>query len=226
MSDSKIHLHYWPIRGLGEPVVTLLNYLEIPYELHQKTSMEQMLKEKNALIEKGFLFANLPYIQDGETYLSETVNIMEYLCKKAKRTELIPTCEEYFKFHEMKGAMIDLKNLSTSKFYQVKTMDELKDLLTSGSSRWQSKLNAFEQILKKSDFVFGRLTYLDFYFAECIEMLIEFQKETEYDFFGNRTQVYVDYLKRFNALPQLVSYHKGESFKARPYNMPGMSVWN
>ena len=218
MSAQKIQLHYWKIRGLGEPIKILLEYLKLDYEVHYKSDYAEMMKEKEELISQGFLFANLPYIQDGDTLLSETIAILSYVSKKGKRLDLVPKEEEISKFFELTGVLQDFKNIATSCFYNSADTEKLKTNLAAAKQRVLSKIRAFSKILSSQDYVFGRLTFLDFYFAEFVDTVLAFQKELEIDFFGEHNSVYVAYRDRFYAIEEIKNYRQSERFMERPYN--------
>ncbi len=223
-NESPIELHYWNIRGLCEPIKTLLEYLHLDYKVFYKDDFNAMMTEKQQLIDQGFLFANLPYIKDGERQLSETFAILVYLARRAKREDLAFSEEESADFLENMGVMTDFKNMVTRVFYASKSVEEVTSQLTDVKKRIWSKIHAFGQILSKQDYVFQRMTILDFYFAEFVDMVLCFQNEQGFDLLGEYKDVYVKYRNRVYEIPEIKSYQESQRFFARPYNNY-MAAW-
>jgi len=222
--QSIIELHYWNIRGLCEPIKALLEYLKLDYKVFYKNDFQAMMQEKQKLIDDGFLFANLPYIKDGDRYLAETYAILVYLARKAKRNDLVFTEEESVEFLETMGVITDFKNMFTRVCYACKTVEEVKAQMSDVKNRIWSKIHAFGKILSKQDFVLKRMTVLDFYFAELIDMIRCFQKEQNFDLLGEFNEVYLKYLNRIYDLPEIKSYHDSDRFFDRPFNNV-MAAW-
>ena len=86
--ESTLVLRYWPLRGRAEKIRHLLeycglNYIEKPYRIPEdaNTWFEEdkiKLAEKNPAI-------NLPYLIDGDKYISESDAIMIYVCHKSNK---------------------------------------------------------------------------------------------------------------------------------------------
>ena len=81
-------IFYWKIRGLKEPLVTLAEYLKVPYELVYYTEMSKWLEDKAKLQEEGFYLANLPYIEVEGEKLAETLACVFQILEKAENKEL------------------------------------------------------------------------------------------------------------------------------------------
>ena len=225
MSEAKIELSYWNIRGLVEPIKVLLEYLGLPYVLHSKTDFEQTFKEKAELIEKGFLFANLPFIKDGDFYLSETVAIMQYVCQKAGRKDMYDSLEDSVRFAELKGVLLDLKSGITTPMYVTANKEDLKAKLLQAKDRLKSKINGIAKLLSTKSFIFDRITFLDFYLVEVVEMILDMEKELSLNILDNHRDVYVNYVAKMYNLPKVADYRKSPAFRARPYNSPAMASW-
>lgn len=223
---AELEFVYWALRGLGQGVVSLLEHLQLPYTHTRLTSMQEWGPRKAGLIAQGFLLANVPYIRDGDLYLCESHAVMRYLCKKAGRKDLLPSAEEDDKFAELTGAIIDFKSLTTDPFYLAKSTEELvQSLKTVLATRLASKVEAFSTMLSEGGFLFGRLTYLDFPFAENLELLFTMQEELKVDLLAHK-DVFEKYVQRVNALRGIPEYRSSDRFHPRPFNYPQMSIWH
>ena len=100
-----MELHYWKIRGLGEPIRMMLEYLGVNYENKYKTSFEDWFQEK---IKSDIELVNLPYLVDGEVKLTQSYAIMRYLARKYKK--LLPSGEiEQQRIDQAEGVLADLR---------------------------------------------------------------------------------------------------------------------
>ena len=221
---EKLELHYWKIRGLVECVKTFLEYVHIDYNINYKVDFASMMIEKQQLVNDGFLFANLPYVKDGDFYLSETVAILYYVAQKAKRPDLVFAPDELVKFTELWGVVLDYKSMVTSICYSAKDLEDFKAKLQITKDRVSSKISALGNILKNQDYVFNRLTVIDFYLAELVDMIFTMQKETKVDVFGDYNEVYNSYIKRFYEIEEVRNYRNSDRFFERPFNAPS-AIW-
>lgn len=221
MSESpKLEVHYWKIRGLAEAVKTLLEYTGLEYDITYKTDYNAMMLEKQELINQGFIFANLPYVKDGGQFYSETIAILHYVARKANRLDLIGEGEEASRFLELIGVVLDYKSIVTSLCYSSKDLAELKARLQVTKERIKSKIQAIGKILKNHPYLFKRLTIVDFYFAEFVDMIFTLQGELDVDILEEFGDVYQEYRDRFYAIPQIKQYRNSERFFERPFNSP------
>ena len=90
-----LKLGYWKIRGMGEPIKLLLEYLEVPYEWKEYTPKNAQDWFENDKVNLGIEFPNLPYLIDGEFKTAQTQTIMKYLGKDNKYE---PARVEEFRF--------------------------------------------------------------------------------------------------------------------------------
>lgn len=221
METPKVTLGYWPVRGLGEPIRLLLNYLEIPYELKEYSSEQEWHEKK---FDKSLNFPNLPYLIDGNKTVTESEAILAYLCVKAGKPELVGKIEDRAEFIQLKGVFQDVLSQVGRNLYACKSTDELKErvdkyLSTSGTL----KLKELEEFLGKREWVLGYFTYLDIIFAEFIERYSDLDKEVG-------TKIFVDYpniralANRVFELPTIKAYRQSDKFRARPYHLAG-ALW-
>ena len=58
------------------------SYLKLEYKLVKLSDKKEWFALKMGKIDSGFAFPNLPYMEDGETKISETIAIMVYISEK------------------------------------------------------------------------------------------------------------------------------------------------
>ncbi len=223
-------IYYWDLRGLCEPIVTLCEFIGIEYELVNGIDREQWYgKLKPGLIESGFLYPNLPYLEDGDYKISECIAIMHYIVKKAKRDDLL--FKDYSRFLQIQGVLTDIKLFSTMPMYMSKDLEGLKNSLNPKKNpRFNGTLLKMECLMKergKNKFLFGNEPNMfDFFFAENMEMALDAIKElklTEH-YPADLLKQLEDYKNEFLKLEAIVTYRKSPKFKARPYNN-SMAIW-
>jgi glutathione S-transferase len=95
-SLKKVQLGYWKIRGLGEKVRMILEYVGIPYEeiKYGNDQEDKWFNEDKPKLLNQNPAINLPYLIDGNQVISESDAIIVYLCYKGNRVDLLGTnCE-------------------------------------------------------------------------------------------------------------------------------------
>lgn len=87
MESRKVILAYYPIRGLAQSIRNLCEYLKIAYEDKQYANREEWFGKDKLTFKSDF--PNLPYLIDGDKYITESEAIIIYLIYKANRTDLL-----------------------------------------------------------------------------------------------------------------------------------------
>eukprot|EP01121_Diplochlamys_sp_Union-15-3_P014105 TRINITY_DN4460_c0_g1_i1.p1 TRINITY_DN4460_c0_g1~~TRINITY_DN4460_c0_g1_i1.p1 ORF type:complete len:224 (-),score=31.27 TRINITY_DN4460_c0_g1_i1:45-716(-) len=213
-SNNKVVLGYWTIRGFGEPIRTLLEYLEIPYVEEKYQEVDEWLPKRKS----GTMpFPNLPYLIDGDFTLTESEAILVYLALKANKPELIGKDEDRVRFIQLRGVITELGPLLGQYAYFSKDLDELRKQCETWMSWFgASKLPGLNDLLGKNEWVMGYLTYLDFILAELTERHADMDKEVG-------TKITTDYpniiahSKRVHELPAVKAYRQTDRFQPRPY---------
>ena len=154
----------------------------------------------------GLEYPNLPYLIDGETKLTETKAIMRYIAKKW-RPDLLGTTAAQMGRIEMLSAHVDtLKGKATMPCYQTGDRDAIisecrpilaKLMAAKGTDKWIAGAN---------------LSWLDFYFAELIDMLDKISQGIFYQEFPGAKE----YFDAFVALPGMAEYW--QSWMKTPFN--------
>lgn len=162
-------LGYWSIRGLAAQIRYMFYYCGIDFEdkLYECGDAPDFDKTCWTDVKEtlGMEYPNLPYLIDGETKLSETVAIMQYVARKYKPALLGANSAEVGRIHMLLDKVANLKGKATFPCYTTgdaeATIDECRPILAKivecmGDSEWIAGPN---------------LTWLDFYFAELLDLL-------------------------------------------------------
>ena len=148
--SSELTLAYWNIRGLSEPVVLILEYLDVKYHYkrYEEANKEEWF-EKDKPAFKGD-FANLPYLVDGDVLLTESMAIIRYIGRKFK--VLYPENEEEERRCDIvQGAVLDLRT-DFSRLCYSENFAELRQLYIE---ELPAKLSKFEKVLRKHTWLTG-----------------------------------------------------------------------
>jgi len=206
-----LELHYWNIRGLGEPIRMMLEYLGVKYENKYKASIEEWVKEKNQI---GIELHNLPYIVDGDVKLTQSFAIMRYLARKHKT--LLPKTElETQQLDKGEGITVDLRFVFALLAYNPE-FEKMKDGFIN---ELPTKIHGLEEILGKRKWVAGELTHVDFCLCEILDHI-------ELCFpgcFKNNPNI-TKYKATFEAIPQIKAYKSSNRFRQFPIYSP-IAYW-
>jgi len=92
MANNPVTIGYWAIRGLGERIRNLAEYLHVPYvnESFEGPEGRQRWVEvrKPELIQRNAAIT-LPFLIDGDRVVSESDAILVYLCHRGNREDLL-----------------------------------------------------------------------------------------------------------------------------------------
>jgi glutathione S-transferase len=216
---SGINLYYWDLRGLNEPIVTLLEYVGAQYTLHKVTcSRQEWYNQFEGLVKKGLTFPNLPYIEHNGKYHSESWAIMCHVASVTQRMDLFPCDETFVRFMELNGVIGDLNGAFTGPGYRCKSMDELKSVLIETLQDTHGSFHQLDLILSKNQWLLGKnLCLVDFKFAELIERIQTMEEDLGLNIFSQFENLRA-YLGRFLGLPAIKEYRNSPKFKPRPWN--------
>jgi len=162
-------LGYWDIRGLGAPCRMLLyyckvNFADVTYSLGEAPEYSRAAFHdiKDTL---GLELPNLPYLIDGEVRLSETAAILQYIAKKWRPALLGTTAAEMGRIHMLWYYVLDLKTKSTTPCYTDGNVEAIIETV-------RPLLARLVGLMGDKQYLCGdNLTWLDFYFAENVDML-------------------------------------------------------
>ena len=222
--NSKLTIGYWPLRGLVQHVFTLLEYTGTEYNFVKITDRPNWEAGKDALIEGGMDFPNLPYLIDGDVQISESTALLLHCAGKYGDASLLYTPENRAKFFEIKGVVWDILMGYVMPAYMSPDLTALKATAELKTKQFHKKLGSLDRILGKQDYLMGgHITAVDFLFAEVVERLNAMEKDLEINILGEFTNI-AAFLQRFISIPKIKAFRQSDRFMTGPYNNT-MAIW-
>uniref|UniRef100_A0A023GJ21 Glutathione S-transferase n=1 Tax=Amblyomma triste TaxID=251400 RepID=A0A023GJ21_AMBTT len=204
-------LGYWDVRGLAQPIRNLLIYKGVPFEDKRYKlgpapdyARDEWLKDKLTL---GLRFPNLPYYIDDNVRLTQSLTILRYLGRKYNLGAM--NSKEATELDVLEQQARDL-NLILA--YGAVPQPRYQERLTSYAENVKDMLEPWSKLLASRKWALGdRLTYVDFLLYEGLDWHREFKPEAM-----ERYPQLVDYMDRFEALPNLKEYFASDKYQKWP----------
>ncbi|XP_063729154.1 glutathione S-transferase Mu 6-like [Symsagittifera roscoffensis] len=213
---------YWSLRGLGEPVHLVLEYLGLRYEkktyhYHIEDFQEWFAKDK---LEIGMDYPNLPYLIDGDFKVAQTLTVLKYIGRKyglfgsediqklAKQEEVLDNIH----FLRVEWAI-----MCYGEDYETKRAEYYGE---QGMRNFADHMSYFEKVLGRQTWLAGENVFVgDFYMWHLLD-INELCEPTCLDNFPN--------LRKFKAavaeLPRIAEYLSSDRYKKFPINA-SMAKW-
>lgn len=216
--SSKLTVGYWPIRGLIQHILTLLEYTGTEYNFVKVTDRDSWSESKESLIKSGMDFPNLPYLQDGDIQMTETLAITLHIAKKYGDESLLFTPENMGRFFELYGVVNDIRGAYTSAGYSSTDKENLKAKMSQNSDCLKLKYQVLNNLLGKQNWLMGdNLTVVDFLWAEAVERINTMSEQLDMDLLGDYPHIKA-YLERFINIPKIKAYRESEGYMTTPWN--------
>jgi len=211
-------LGYWNIRGAGQQVRFLLEYVGEKYDEKRYTmenSKEWFMEDKISL---GLQFPNLPYYIDGEMKLTGSTALMRYLARKHKLADSLTESEQ---------CVLDMVENTVYDFLWVGFVglcfgkgDYEKDRVEYVETYLPTKLKMLSDFLENKKFILGnKITFLDFSLYEVLYLHSLFAPEL-----FNKFQNLREFLNTIENLPAISSYMKSDRYIHSPALAPFSKV--
>ncbi|XP_040070572.1 glutathione S-transferase Mu 4 [Ixodes scapularis] len=206
---------YWDSRGLGQVTRNLLVYKGVPFQDKRykkgpppEYSRDEWLADKFSL---GLKFPNLPYYIDGDVKLTQSVAILRYL---ARKYDLGPRNEE--ETRELDVLEQQARDLATNLIRSFLPGVNLQEARKKYEENMGNVLKPWADHLANRKWAVGdRVTYVDFLVYEALDWNHEFCAAAFKDF-----PALEQYLKRFEALPNIKEYFASDKYKKWPITAP------
>lgn len=204
-------LGYWGVRALAQFNRNLLVYKGVEFEDKQYKfgsapdfDRSDWLKEKFNL---GLPFPNLPYYIDGDVKLTQSLAILRYLGRKhdlAARNE-----QENMELDVLEQ---QARDLSMGLLYSTAPNPNHQEARKKYEDNLVNVLKPWAEHLQGRKWALGdRLTYVDFLLYEALDWNHEFKPDA---FKGY--PVLLEYLKKFEELPNLKEYFASSKYSKYP----------
>eukprot|EP01016_Furgasonia_blochmanni_P054542 TRINITY_DN9003_c0_g1_i2.p1 TRINITY_DN9003_c0_g1~~TRINITY_DN9003_c0_g1_i2.p1 ORF type:complete len:277 (+),score=63.88 TRINITY_DN9003_c0_g1_i2:61-831(+) len=208
MSGEPLVYGYWNMRGAGQPLVFLMEYLGIKYQEKRYKTDDYADWFKRDRVALKTPFPNLPYIKDGNFELAESEAISLYLCLKAGRPELVkrPTYVEQAKYIETRSQVMKLRKrfmflMADTDEYETKRETVYQEEIKPG-------LRQLNEHLKGKTYLEKDITYVDFVFFEFLELM----RRVEGNSFLKEFENIEKYHEEMRSIPQIASYLSSDRF--------------
>ena len=232
--QASITLGYWGIRGLAQPIRSLLVCAEVPFSeirlgvFQDGTLMSREQEEQDWAQVKSTLempFPNLPYlIDESETtpvQLSQSNAILRYL---ARRYDFYGDSEpERVAIDVLQDEAYDFRNQVIKTAYTLgdEYTDTYKDFVARTLPRY---LDSFEEYLADCGdsryFVGDRLSLVDFVLVELLWQMTLMVPQSITD--SKRPTLFA-FIKHFESIPQIDAYRERDDYILHPINSPWAS---
>lgn len=208
MFESKLIIAYWGVKGRGEVLKLLAEYMGLPYETKIYSDPNEWFQKDKPALKTNF--PNLPYIQDGDQVMTESEACIMYLVRKSMRLDLMGSnAEEVVHITQLKGVLNDL----VDSFMKVVANKE-GDLAKGIQDTCVPKLTLLSKHLGNNDWLIGKLTLVDFFLAQITEIL-----SLNGDWIEKLPNLSA-HLNRFQELPAIKAYNASDRCLKMPYLPP------
>ena len=215
-----LKLGYWSIGGIAEPIRMLLHILGQEYENITYVLPEDWAPVKKQRIEDGYAFMNIPYLEDGDVFITESTAIPYYLCKKFNKDLYGKNFLDTTRIIQINGVIRDLDLEIVEPIWGEGPKEKISKSLSEGGrgTEFIAKLGSF---LGEKEFVLGYLTYIDlklaYYIFFCRSIILSYGLEDPFAKHPNLLQlakrIYEhDILKGYIGSENQFSPHDSEQF--------------
>jgi len=163
---DKLILGYWGVQAFAHPTRWLLAYHNIPFEDKFYMEPSQWFDVDKPALKSDF--PNLPYIQDGDTVITESVAVIQYAAYKTGNKDLFgKNTLDAIKIAQLNSFLGDLfqtyRTLLLNKDYEKERDGYLNDKVAPF-------LNKLSKNLGEKEFAIEYLTWVDFILFNAIDI--------------------------------------------------------
>jgi glutathione S-transferase len=203
-------LGYWNIRGMGQPLRFLLEYVGETYDEKRYAVDKPMEWFGQDKITLGLPFPNIPYYIDGDVKITGSVAVMKYIARKHKladslteNDQIVLDMVEIIVYDLMWVGLVGI--LSGKGDFETQKAEYLETYMPT-------KLQVLSEHLENKTYILGnKITYLDFLLYEALYEHFKFAPEV-----FNKFQNLKEFLKVIEDLPAISSYMKSDRYIHSP----------
>ena len=221
--NSIFELVYWKARGLGEKIRCLLEYIEEDYHVIYISEYSEMKNFGIEIQSDHFLFPNIPFLKYGDIRISETFAILRFIAIKTKHFELLEIKSEKTKMYKFYSIIHMLISEFSAVCFDAVSDKSFQIKIKTALLKREIIMNGVAAHLRKNKFFLNRVTILDFYFEDLINMLLIIEQEEKLDLLQHNREIYKNYILDFSKLRNIKRYRSSYDFQERPYF--GVSYW-
>lgn len=223
---ENIELGYWDIKGWAEFVRLPFAYMGVQYT-ENNPNEEQWSTLRGELFDQGFKFSNLPYIRQGDFFLSESYVIAKYFARKLNRQDLLGGDDilKVTRFEEIQGVISDVRGSILTAFVNPEYAKAM-ELIVQDDSVINRKLGYLSAFLGEQDFYLGdQATLIDIYAAYMFYFLEQCFSGAGFENLVARHANLVALLQRVFELPGIKEYVQSDAWNNRILARPEHAMW-
>lgn len=220
MSNDKLLLGYWDIRGFAQHIRFLLEYTGANWEekLYHQEGREAVppftsdwVKVKHSL---DLDFPNLPYLIDGNLRITQSKAILRYIGRKFPDLHLLGRDDHDMAHVDMLlDQFYDINGNVVSNIYDFGVV--LDFINGTGDHDLPNALKEVSNYLgSKAWFLGDYLTVIDFVMYEYVSLSMAYTKYAGFPDYFSSYPALVAFHSRFSQIPSIESYLKSDRFAA------------
>ena len=212
MAENKPVFAYWPIRGANRGNVNRYCFAWGGVDFEDKRyNREQWAEDKANL---GMDFPNIPYVKNGDFYITESKCVTPYICDKFAPDLIGDNPEERARILQIQEQLVETGG---KWFPQVFSSDERSKIADDGVANFKK----FSDFLGEKQFLTGdKFTFVDFILWEQIETVNMLAQDTRiFTAYPN----FEAFHNRVKSLPKFAAYLASDKHIAGPCLPPGLA---
>lgn len=213
--SSKLTLGYCDIQGRAQQIRWLLYFHKVDFDDKFYTEPADWFDKDKLSLKSDF--PNIPYIQDGDVVITETVAALQYAALKTGNKDLLGKNQlDAIKISQLYSFTGDvwmaIIELAANKDFE-KIRDEVLE------SKIAPALEKVSKNLGEKEFPLGYLTWADFFLFDVLDLLRRMKPE-----FLSKWENLSKYYERINT-EELKAYRKSEKYP-KYVRYPERTTWN
>lgn len=166
MEDNKLIIAYWDFQGLAHPTRLLLSYFKVLFEDKIYQERDDWFKKDKLTIKSPC--PNLPYVQDGDRILTESLACIQYAAMKTGQKDLLGKNDlDSVRIAQLWGVSRDLI-VALGRLAWNPEFEKEKE--TVRKEKAEPILSNLAKAVGEQDYPIGYLTWADFVCVHAIDV--------------------------------------------------------